>query len=339
MITMGIGNTGMLLASKFSPESSILISTAHQDTVNFEDKEVYSFSKEGASKRFKTGARIWSKSFDELEEICEPIEGENVIIFSSLGGGSGSSCLNPISRILLRNNNKVLLVTVLPYKKEINPPLANSVQALNSLMPIIQNVSVIIFDNEKLRKTIGNDWNEINEYILKRVDYIINMIKNYSSDEYSPLTLDQSELNSVVFGGGFIDISNTFLEEGMPKFEYGKLDKETKNCLIAMFVDRKIKDVDKYHNILTEVVDKISTRVSNARMIPGILRGRVVNTYSDEEVNDRAYITIASGLNVDKYILKIEKIRDLAIKKASVFAEKRKGEKFIDRADNKVLDI
>jgi len=124
MVTIGVGNTGMLLASKFDKEP-ILISTAHQDTVNFEEKEVYSFSEDGASKRFRVGAKIWAKSFDELEEVCEPIQDEQVIVFSSLGGGSGSSCLNPLSRILLRNNNKILLITILPYKKEINPPLAN----------------------------------------------------------------------------------------------------------------------------------------------------------------------------------------------------------------------
>jgi cell division GTPase FtsZ len=338
MTVIGVGNTGMMLATKFK-ENPLLISTAHQDTINFEDKEVYSFSEDGASKRFRNGARIWASSFEELEEICEPIFDENVIVFSSLGGGSGSSCLNPLSRILLRNNNKVLLITILPYKKEINPPLANAVQALNSLMPIIQRVSVIIFDNEKLRKAIGNDWEEINKYILKRVDYLLNMIKKYSMDEYSPLTLDQSELESVIFGGGFIDISNTFLEEDMPKFEYGKLDKETKNCLIAMFVDHDIEEVEEYHNILTGVIDKISTRITNARMIPGILRGKIVNSYSEQGIKDRAYITLASGLNIDKYLTKIEKLRDLAVKKAIVFSEKRKGEKFIERTENRLLDI
>ena len=338
MKIIGVGNCGMLFASKFD-KNPILFSTAHQDTINFEGNDVYSFSENGASKRFRSGAKIWSKSFEELEEICEPIKNEKVIVFSSLGGGSGSSCLNPLSKILIRNKNKVLLVTVLPYKKESNPPLSNAVQSLNSLMPIIQQVSILIFDNEKLRKTLGTDWEEINNYIIKRVDYLVNMIKKYSIDKYSPLTLDQSELESVIFGGGFIDISNTFLEEDMPKFEYGKLDKETKNCLIAMYVDHEAKNIDSYHNILTGVIDKISSRITNARMIPGILRGKIVNSYSKEGIKDRAYITLASGLNIDKYLTKIEKIKDLAVKKASMFAEKPKGEKFIDRSDNKLLDI
>jgi hypothetical protein len=341
MRVLGIGNTGMLLATMFDNDP-ILISTAHQDTINyFNEHEVHSFSEEGASKRFKLGTKIWYRSVEELSDIFENVRNDKVIVFSSLGGGSGSSSLNPISRVLTRNKNRVLLVTVLPYKKEINPPLANAVQSLNSLMPVIQKVSVLIFDNEKLRKDFDNDWERINNYIIKRVDYIVNLIDKYSSDDYSPLTVDQSELNSVIFGGGFIDFSDTFLEDGPPKFEYGKMDKTTKNCLIAMYVDTKIKDknMGKYHDILTEVTDKMATRVANARMIPGILRGKVNYSNSEEGIKDRAYITIASGLNIEKYMKKIERIRDLAIKKASVFMEDYRGEKFIDRDDNKLLDI
>lgn len=341
MVCVGTGNCGMLLATMFDSKP-ILISTAHQDTINyFNDHEVHSFSEEGASKRFKLGTKIWYRSVEELANIFENVKNDKVIVFSSLGGGSGSSSLNPISKVLLRNKNKVLIVAVLPYKKEINPPLANAVQALNSLMPVVQKVSVLIFDNEKLRKDFGNDWESINNYIIKRVDYIINLIDKYSSDDYSPLTIDQSELDSVIFGGGFIDFSDTFLEDRPPKFEYGKMDKTTKNCLIAMYVDLKIKDkkMGEYHDILTGVTDKVATRIANARMIPGILRGKVNYSNSEGGIKDRAYITIASGLNIDRYMKKIERIRDIAIKKASVFMEDYKGEKFIDREDNKLLDI
>jgi len=341
MIIIGVGNCGMVLASKFSTDP-ILISTAHQDTVNFEDKEVYSFSKEGASKRFRTGVKIWENNIAKLKDIFEDVRDEKVVIFSSFGGGSGSSSLNPLSRILLSNNNKVLIVGVLPFKKEINPPLANSVQSINSLMTLIQHISVLIFDNEKLKKEFKNNWNDINDYIIKRVDYIVNLLDKFSTDQYSPLTLDQSELDSVVFGGGFIDFSNDFIEEKMPKLEYGKIDKETKNCLIAMFVDTDIEDeeMSKYHNVITNVVDRVSSKISNARMIPGILRGSVNYSNAKEgEIKDRAYITIASGLNIEKYIQKIEKIRDLAVKKATAYAEDYRGSKFIDKSDNKVLDI
>ena len=175
---LGIGNVGMLLSTMFD-KNPILISTAHQDTINYYDNnEVYSFSETGASKRFKSGVSIWEKNFEELEETLDVVREDKVVIFSSLGGGSGSSSLNPISKILLKNRNKILLVTVLPYKKEINPPLANSVQALNSLMPLIQKVSILIFDNEKLIKEFGINWDDINDYIIKRVDYLINLLNN-----------------------------------------------------------------------------------------------------------------------------------------------------------------
>ena len=71
-----------------------------------------------------------------------------------------------------------------------------------------------------------------------------------------------------------------------------------------------------------------------------ILRSKINHSNSkDSSIKDRAYITIASGLNIENYIKKIEKLRDLAIKKASIFVEEYKGEKFIDSKNNKILDI
>ena len=339
---IGSGNTGMILASIFT-KKPILFSTAHQDTINFPNLDVNSFSENGAGKRFRVGARIWENNFERIEEILEDVRNEKVVIFSSFGGGSGSSSLNPISRALISNNNDVLIIGIMPYKKEINPPLANSVQALNSLMPLISKISVFIFDNEKLRKEHENNWEDIDRYIIKKTDYLVNLLRKYSSDDYSPLTIDQSELDSIIFGGGFVDLSDTFLEEDLPKFEYGKLDKTTKNCLVVMYVDYNIKGkskINKYQDVFTPVMDKISSRVTNSRFIPGILRAKVIYSNSEnKKIKDRAYITIASGLNIDKYIRKIERIRDLAMKKAMIFAEGYSGSKFIDRKDNKVLDI
>lgn len=342
MTVIGSGNCGMLLATMLD-RNPILFSTAHQDTVNFPSYEINTFSEEGAGKRFQNGLRIWENNFHRLEEILQHVKNDKVVVFSSLGGGSGSSSLNPISRILISNNNKILIVGIMPYKKEINPPLANSVQAINSLMPIISRISVFIFDNEKLRKEYDNNWVYIDEYIIKKVDYLVNLLKKYSSDDYSPLTLDQSELDSVIFGGGFIDISETFLEEKLPKFEYGRLDKTTKNCFIAMYVDYSIKSkskVNNYQNTFTNVMDRISGRIPNARFIPGILRAKINHSNAEEaKIVDRAYITISSGLSIDHYIKKIEKIRDLALKKAEIFAEEYKGSKFINRKENRTLDL
>ena len=341
LVCIGCGNTGMLLATRFD-EDPILFSTAHQDTVNFKNSgEIYSFSKEGASKRFKSGIKIWEQNSKKLERVLEEIRDDYVVIFSSLGGGSGSSSLSIISKILLENNNKVLIVGILPYKKEVNPPLSNAVLSINGLMPLISKVSIILFDNDKLRKQFDSDWGKINHHIVRVTDYIVFLLDKYTVDKYSPLTLDQSELDSVIFGGGFLDFSETFLEESLPKFEYGSLDKGTKNCLVAMFVDKKIPDEElgKYHNIFTEVSGRIATRASNSRMIPGILRGSMNKTNSKQGIKDRAYITIASGLSIDKYIKKISRLRDVAVKKASAYMEEYKGEKILDSKESKILDI
>jgi hypothetical protein len=342
MITIGVGNTGMILATMFSDKPR-LFSTAKEDSTNFNGKyDVSVFAREGASKRFSIGCEIWQNNIDELRSSLEKIVDEKVIIFSSLGGGSGSSSLRFFSEILLEQRNKVIIFAVLPYKKELNPPLANAVQAINNLMPIISGVSVMLFDNEKLLKMFENNWESVNAHIIKRADYIINLLKKYNDKEFSPLTLDQSELDSVIFGGGFLDFSDTFLEEKMPKLEYGTLDKTTKNCLVAMYVDDSIpeKKMEKYHKTLTDVLGKLSGRVSNARLIPGILRAKVNRSNSeDDKIWDRAYITIASGLNIDKYLEKISKMKENALDKAKNFSKEYRGKDFIGDRSGEILDI
>lgn len=338
---IGAGNTGMRLASMFS-EDAILISTAHQDSVNFESLNVNTFTLDGAGKRFGTGMSIWTNNEPKLRGVLEDVVNQKVVIFSSLGGGSGSSSLTFISKILLEKNNKVLIVGVLPYKKEINPPLSNAVQSVNALMPIISDVSVLLFDNDKLLKKFENDWRLVNEFIIKRVSYLVHLLDDFTVDKYSPLTIDRSELDSVVFGGGFIDVSDDFLEESNPKFTYGKIDGDTKNLLISLFCDTEMEDdeVDDYHKILTTITNKFAGRAKNCRFVTGIARGRVEWSRSkNEEIKNRAYITIASGLSADSYLKQIEKMRDDAMEKATNFATKTKIGSFVSKKESSILDI
>jgi len=339
---IGVGNTGSTLAYQMDKEA-VLFSTAIQDTSNFPDaKNIFTMSEEGASKRFRQGEEIWKENEERLTDILSTMQGEKVVVFSSLGGGSGSSSLQFMAKILSELDCKVLIIGVLPFRREINPPLANSVLAINSLLPYISKVSVMLFDNTSLVKEYNNDWQEINKNIINKVDRILNILEKYTINKYSPLTIDQSELESVVFGGGFVDMSTTFIEEDTPKFEYGSLDKKTKNCMIAMFVDHEApkERVDMYHTILTGHISKISSRIPNARMIPGILRGKITESRAkDDSIKDRFYITIASGLSVDRYMKKIEKIRDEAIKKAEAYAGVEKSEKLVAGRENKMLDI
>ena len=332
MITIGTGDCGSKLATLFD-KNPLLISTAKQDTINYKEYNIVSFGEDGCGKKYGTGVKLWNSNIEKLENTLSDIVNNKVVIFSSMGGGSGSSSLQFISKILIEQGNKVLIIGVIPYRKEVVPPLANSVQSINSLMPYINDVSIMLFDNQNLIKEFGNDWNAINNNIVEKVNYVVNLIDKHSMDKYSPMTIDKSELESVIFGGGFVDISDNFLEEKAPKFLFSRLDKETKNVLIAMFVDETIEDekLEEYHNILTNIQSKYASRAKNARFVPGIIRGRVLSSNaSDEKINDRAYITIASGLNLDHYSVKIEKIKEDAIEKASVFASKQKARKIVN---------
>ena len=153
-------------------------------------------------------------------------------------------------------------------------------------MPMIIDLTIMLFDNDALLKEYGNDWNDVNDKIIRRVNYAVNLLSSHSHTKYSPLTLDQSEVESVAFGKGFLDVSEDFIEEANPKFQFGKIDRETKNLMIAMFVDDEVDDDDmeKYHKTLTDVMNKYSGRARNARVIPGIVRGKVLKTNSENGV-------------------------------------------------------
>ena len=340
MKVIGSGNTGMKLATLFDGDP-ILLSTAEQDSANFRGYQVHNFNTDGCGKKYGTGYKLWEERKEDLAFALESIRDENVVVFSSLGGGSGSSSIQFISEILIEQNNKVLICGVLPFKKEVVPPLANAVQSISSLMPFINDISILLFDNQTLLKENNNNWNKVNAAIIEKVNYTIKLIEKHSMDKYSPMTIDQSELESVVFGGGFIDVSDTFLEEKNPKFQFGKIDKETKNVLIAMFVDKDVNDetVEEYHNILTTVQSKYAGRAKNARIVPGIIRCGIKETNSEEGIEDRAYITIASGLSLDRYTNKIEKLKNEAVEKATAFSSKQKGKRLVNNKDSKVLDI
>lgn len=339
---IGCGNTGSKIASMVDGKA-ILLSTAAQDTLNYKDFNMHSIAENGAGKKFSSGTKLWHTNIDKIKDLFKDIQNDKCVIVAALGGGSGSSSLSIITEILLKQNNKVLIIGIMPFIKENNPPLSNAVQAINSIVPYSNEASIMLFDNEKLIKKTNNDWHEINTHIVSRIDYIIHLVDRYSADMYSPITLDQAELDSVIFGGGFVDVSDSFIEEKNPVFEYGILDKTTKNFLIAMYVDIEIKDlrkIDTYHNILTGVVRKYANKVPNARMIPGIIRAKVNYSNSDDEaIKDRAYITIASGMNIEKYLVRIETMKNNAKEKAEIFLTKNDNVKILQKGDIKILDI
>lgn len=338
---LGFGEVGMRLANLMS-ENAFLFSTAEQDSYAYrKSNNVFQFETVGGSKRFSAGRKIWEDKYDELKSSLKDIQNEKVHIFSSTSGGSGSSALEIVSRILLEQDNDVIIFATLPFEGEGLPALPNAVNCLQSLIPLIPKISVMLFDNQKLMNLFESDWHKINYYIVKRADFVVNLLSKYSLNEYTSQSLDESELDSVVYKGGFLDASDSFLEEEPPVLEFGKLDAKTKNVLMAMYVDvgvKKNEDVDRYQTILTDQIQALSKKAKNARIVSGMLRASVKKSGSNK-YNDRAYFLIASGLNSDKYLRHVEKMRDKALKKASAYAEKGKVENLASKKESKMLDI
>jgi len=128
------------------------------------------------------------------------------------------------SKILLEQNCKVLIVGILPFKKEVNPPLANGVLALNNIMPIIDKVSVLIFDNEKLLKQYDGEWRKINVHIIQTVDYIINLLVKYNTDNYFLDDGDQISVSNILFEQNNIWFgTEEFITRENPEFNLGGL--------------------------------------------------------------------------------------------------------------------
>jgi len=170
---------------------------------------------------------------------------------------------------------------------------------------------------------------------------LINLLTKYSIEEYTSQSLDQSELDSVIYEAGFVDASDEFIEESPIQLEFGKIDSYTKNVLLAMYVDVSIKkreDVDIFQKILTDQISAISNKAKNARIVPGMLRAAVKKSGSSK-YSDRAWFTIVSGLNPEKYLKHVEKMRDKAIAKATAYAEKIKTDKLANSKETKILDI
>lgn len=334
---IGVGNTGSLIATMLDKEA-LLFSTATQDTANYKEYNVKVIADEGCGKRFATGYKLWEEKDEVLRQHLKDVVGKKVVITTSLGGGSGSSSITYLVKILKEQKNEVLIVGIVPYKKEQLPPLANAVQSINAMLDLsLDEISVMLFDNEALLKLHKNNWEEVNNSIVRKVSYLLGLLDQYSVSGFSPMTIDQSEFESVVFGGGFIDLSNAFLEDETPKFGFGKLDSETKNVLLAMVADVNLdrKEINKLHTTLTEVTNKIGGKAKNARLVPGILRGQI----SPKVRRNRAYVTIASGLGIDGYLKYIEKMRDEAITKATKYAERKKTSSVTSRKQNNMLDI
>jgi hypothetical protein len=317
-IILGVGQCGMKLANKFfhtykGSEGLINLSTSIEDSVGIPTTGLVQVSKSGSGKKFSRGLSIWKENNDELEKQLRKVKNSDVIYFSSAGGGSGSSSIKYVSDVLLKNNNRVFLVLVLPFDHENLPYKPNALQSLSKLQDegYTSKISVLIFDNDKLGKQYydteySEDGKEIkrpnlesiNNHIISITDIVIDMVEKYHiKDKYSPFSIDALEHESVIFSNGILGVDFKKYDNGPTnvKFDYGKL-KDCKNVIIARAVNLHTSDyhIDQSTTMFIDIVKKISRKSKNARIISGIIR--------TNQIDDGTYIIIGNNLDISKYI-------------------------------------
>jgi cell division GTPase FtsZ len=336
---IGVGQTGSRLASQFASENDILLTfnTDERDTSGTSIQNDHRITTGGAGQNYSKGLKIWAEHRDALEEYLGPVENQRVVYFAAAGGGSGSSSIITFLNILMSKNNKILLVPVLPFIKESIPATSNATRVLNRVAEFSNNLSVYPVSNDEVAKAIGdNSYTAVNQTIIERVSTITELPYMHDNNYMTPFATDEGDHESVAYSGGFINISHDNLdpdEEGRiknPKFTYGKIS-EANNVLITKHIPISYSENETYveSDVLVNAAMKIGGSAKSARVLYGVLR---------RDITSPQYITIATGLSIDKIF---NKIRDKATDRAISYNERKKEKtsKILDRSEDKLLDV
>ena len=339
---IGVGQVGSRMASLYANKNDLLLTfnTDHRDSGGIKLGNDHLIVNGGAGQNYSKGLKIWAENREKLEKYLIPVENQNVVYFVSGGGGSGSSSVITFLNILMKQNNKILLVVATPFLKESIPATSNATRLLSRVNEFSNNMSVFVASNDEIGKEIGTtSFEKINNKIVEKVRHITDLPDLHNDKSFTPFAIDEGDHSSVAYSGGFINISYDNLEEDMqqtgkpkiPKFSYGKLN-ESANVLITKIINTRHNDDttriegDK----LVDVTMKMSSNAKSARTIYGIVRA-----------DDRSlpqYITIASGISVDKVF---DKLKDKATITATKYNDKinTKTSKKLENKEDRVLDV
>jgi len=337
---IGVGQTGTRLAQLFANKKDVLLTfnTDHRDSAGTSSKADHLVVEGGAGQNYSRGLKIWSDHRDKLEKYLEPVWDQDVVYFTAAGGGSGSSSIITFLNILLQQNNRVLLVPILPFIKESIPATSNAVRVMNRVAEFSNNMSVLLFSNDDLTKESKEDsYSKINNLIVEKTRLITDLPYMHDENSFTPFAIDDGDHRSVAYSGGFMNVSFTDLEEFMsdkgpvlPKFSYGNI-REASNILITKVLPTKMNQNETMFegDKLLQVAKKIGSSSKSARILHGIIR-------TSERIP--RYITFATGLSIDKIF---DKMKDKATESALRYSEKTKTKenRKLERSEDKLLDI
>ncbi|MFW6225823.1 MAG: hypothetical protein ACOC3V_02590 [bacterium] len=339
---VGVGQVGSRLASLYANKNDILLTfnTDHRDSGGIKLGNDHLVVNGGAGQNYSRGLKIWAENREKLERYLEPVENQDVVYFVAGGGGSGSSSVITFLNILLKQNNRILLVVTTPFLKESIPATSNATRLLSRVNEFSNNMSVYIASNDEISKEINHSsFEKVNQRIIEKVKHITDLPNFHHDDSYTPFAIDEGDHTSVAFSGGFINISYDDLEREMeetgrpkmPKFSYGKIQ-EASNVLVTKLIHNKHNNetVQIEGDKLVEVIMKVGNSAKSARTLYGIIR--------PEDKKMPLYITLASGLSIDKVFDKLKgKATDFALRHSEKI--KTKTSKKLERQEDKILDV
>ncbi len=336
---IGIGQAGISLCHAYNQKygnsfnginnNALYISTAIEDNSEINSRNLVLIGKEGSGKKYSKGKSIWEENIDILNDKilrAIPEDIDKIIIFASVGGGSGSSSLSFITKILSEKYHHIIVCPVLTFNFENLPFSTNEIQCLETLNQEVTSLATIYplynskYENESLDK--------INDIFIKEVHTLLNINNLHNPNLYTPISLDKLEAESVLFSKGFLLFIKEVDFENKIKLDFGSFS-EVKNIILLQNINEyKSKNgVLKYSEELIQNVKKISNRVKNARVLYGIIRSNQISENN---------CLIASGFNIESYI---NKKKRQAAGKVTNYTTKRKPNKVLKGRDKIKFDV
>lgn len=212
---IGIGGAGGVLASqaykkiqkaKINDVILLNFSTSLEDALNISEvQQTLQVIQEGAGKNFSAGEQMWEKNFPKITKYLEPISAEDdVFIFASTAGGSGSSGMKFFINYFFEKKVKSIVVNcLLPSEESLNFK-TNCFLSLNELANLDKKATILLFDNKELFKNFKNDLFITNDWITDKVIYTF-FLKDLDKKERTIWTLDKNDFREIIYKPGFLN--------------------------------------------------------------------------------------------------------------------------------------
>ena len=254
------------------------------------------------------------------------VNARTVILFNSLGGGTGSMLNHWIAENILipmrnENNLRIFMVPVFGFKHEGNPILSNSIAMLGMYYNLTSDVAVFPVQNDVVyEKGVDNTYDVTNEKIVDHVFSILDYEYFLGEHKEGGIgTLDKNEHRRITGPcSGFM----SFIETPLNKFKSDKnpLNDFKVNTASAMIVMFRTKDGE---SVDIKYLKTLKSKFPNALKI-----------FAESRVEDDSIVEIIlNGIELpDKFVKQSENI----IKSSQDLKQQRKDTKKNNRTKMKL---